>query len=460
MSQTPHLPIKTPLNSWEHFQPFRQLLQLLESLGIADNIQSWCSRSQVFKSDMCFIFSVGGSSQYTVQSNFELWFITTYNRRDYLFLANFWDILEAAGYESTSCRDAIKRMGFNYVFTDARAKKLGNAGGRSRADNMDLSDFAPPPTPAVSRPKRDPVLTFFREEPGWVDDSTADRSVLAEIVKSVDHPLVKALSAEINRDSLVDYLLTYPQALPIVALALIDMGLCVAYTGGVQLRSSTNILQIRIGDEELIQRAISPFIEQIPLIRLARFTAADSSSDARFFPSLFNGLTEGMLRELLVKYRKRASEVGRWSFPDLIAEIADWENGLKRFAPGQVELFKLEVLTLLRTAGAPNLLPWLDCTDLRRALRRIQSSPDDDKVIAIPPPQPLQTLTPQQGAWYGLFINAGLSPTDANRYQDSFDSQGIEVAQMADLDRDALKDLGVLMGHQLKLLRYFATLLH
>jgi len=67
---------------------------------------------------------------------------------------------------------------------------------------------------------------------------------------------------------------------------------------------------------------------------------------------------------------------------------------------------------------------------------------------------PDSTATYQPKNWLEFFTTAGLSDEDARAYTKIFEENEIEVNQAADLSTEILKELGVKIGHLMKIMKH------
>lgn len=94
---------RPPINQWQNLREFRQFLQGLWNLDIANLLPRWTPLTNVRGINFHF---PGG----TIQAAFENWFFHYYNLRGQQFAVDIWQVLEQSDPDSTVLLDAIRSI--------------------------------------------------------------------------------------------------------------------------------------------------------------------------------------------------------------------------------------------------------------------------------------------------------------------------------------------------------------
>lgn len=388
------------IQQWDRWPEFRALLEKLANNGAGNNFPGWSRLSSQTRNFNTFAFSLG-MNQHTIQSNFVLWFIHRTTMQASAFIHDFWTVLNENSFEAALLINIIRSSDFEYVFNPNASP------GQARTKSS-----APKSTPEqpIIHLMREPILAYFRDSPGWVNPSIQDKTVLAELERCMEHPIVQLLEvanfpAASDSTPLINFLRAYPLALPLIAIALLQCNACDPFTNGVRLKTG-NILQMRQSEQELIDTCIRPIIQSLPLARLVQFKD-EPGFDYQYFPTRFNGVNMDVLRQLMIAFGTDPEEVRRFKDPhDFIYAVQVAEGRLSREPFSSVERlysFKLETLHLLRALDNGNsaiMFPWLSSEELADMLNP-PAPLRPDQVISIPlpalspaPAAPVVTNTP------------------------------------------------------------------
>lgn len=300
------------------------------------------------------------------------------------------------------------------------------------ADNLKRRVSGSPTVQAISQaispvPVSKTFLSFFRSGTCVVHSSVDDSTVLAELEKSLEHKLMKALRADTYPHApgtpVVAALLTdYPELSWLVALALIQLGHCSAYSQ-VQTRTST-LIQTKISEDDIISNAIYPIVFAYPLPRLANFTCSSKNDDA-VWRDLFSGCKISELEDILVDFGKTRAELNTWSsYPP-----ADRNRALVNAAANcsRREQYKIHILRFLRAGKpAPYMLPWLDDDELRAWLN--PKPVTDERMVLDAVPEP--SVPSERSLVEAVFAKAKVNKP---AFVDLFISEGYRLDHLEDV---------------------------